>query len=146
MVVQKRLQANSVTMHFIVPCDHLPTYCTRAFSTPAIVIKLRPRSFPYISTRASKLRDPIPPNRLATLLYTTDFLLLRIEFRTKGPWPIEAVGLRVIGSRADCYIVASLMRSHCSASQVDGRMHSRRTIDVGARGKCHRANHWNHQK
>ena len=64
-----------------------------------------------------------------------DFLLLRIEFRTKGPWPFEVVGLRVIGSRADCYIVARLMRSHCSASQVDSRMHSRRTIDVGAHGK-----------
>ena len=79
-------------------------------------------------------------------LSITDYLLLRIEFRTKGPWPFEAVGLRVIGSPADGYIVASLMLSHCSASQVNSRMRSRRATDVGARGKHHRANHWNHQK
>jgi hypothetical protein len=79
-----------------------------------------------------------------SFLSITDYILLRIEFRTKGPWPFEAVGLRVIGARADGYIVASLMLSHCSASQVDGRMRSRRTIDVGARGKRHQANHWNY--
>jgi hypothetical protein len=33
--------------------DYSPIYCTRAFSTPAIVIRLRPRSFPSSSACAS---------------------------------------------------------------------------------------------
>ena len=54
--VQKRLQANSVTMHFLcilLSSDHSLTYCTRALSAPAIVIKLRPRSFPSSKACAS---------------------------------------------------------------------------------------------
>src|SRR6266436_10391185 len=74
------------------------------------------------------------------------FLLLRIEFRTKWPWPIEAFVPRVIDTRADGYIVADLRLSHHSSLQVDGWMRSGRTGDAGARGKRHRGSHRNHQE
>jgi hypothetical protein len=66
-----------------------------------------------------------------------NFLLLRTGFGTKWPWSIEAPGFRVIGSRADSYIVAGLWPSYHSTLQVDGLMHSRPTSDIGARGKRH---------
>jgi hypothetical protein len=96
----------------------------------------------------------LPPSQVAVLLNIStvsflsvrDFLLLRIEFRTKRPWPFKAFGLRVIGPRTDVYIVAGLALSHRSTLQVDGRMRSRRTSEVGARGKCQRENHWNHKE
>jgi hypothetical protein len=68
-------------------------------------------------------------------LSMTDCLSLRIGFRTKWPWPFEAAGLRIIGLRADSYVVARLSQSDCSTLQVDGRMRSRCTSDVGARGE-----------
>src|SRR5580693_2575069 len=54
----------------------------------------------------------------------------------------ELVLEHVIGrfSRFDRYIVVGLRLSHRSTLQVDGRMRSRRTSDVGARGKRHRTN------
>ena len=66
-------------------------------------------------------------------------VLLRIGFRTKWPWPIEAAGFRVVVARADGYIVTGLRRSHRSTLEVDGRVRSRRTTDVGARGEGQRA-------
>jgi hypothetical protein len=74
-----------------------------------------------------------------SFLSVTDFPLLRIGLRTKWPCPIEAPSLWVIDSRADGYIVAGLCLSHGSSLQVDARMHSRRTSDIGRRGKRHRA-------
>jgi hypothetical protein len=81
-----------------------------------------------------------------SFLSIADFLSLGIGFRTKRPWPFEASGLRVIGPRTDGYIVAALALSHRRTLQVDSRMRSRRTSDVGARGKRQRANHWNQKE
>ena len=38
--------------------------------------------------------------------------LLRISFRTKWPWPIKALSLRVISCGTDCYVIAGLRLSH----------------------------------
>ena len=75
-----------------------------------------------------------------------DFSLLRTALRTKWPWPIEASSLRVIGSRADSYIVAGLCLSYHGTLQVDGLMGSLRASDISACGKRHRASQRNDQE
>jgi hypothetical protein len=67
----------------------------------------------------------------------TDFLLLSTGFGTKWPWSIEASTFRVIGSRADRYVVAGLRLCYHGTLQVDGLICSRRPGDIGARGQRH---------
>jgi hypothetical protein len=93
---------------------------------------------PYCRYTAERLGD--------FSLYPTGFQSLRVGFRTEWPRPFEVVGFRVIGPRADGYVIAGLAHAERSVLKPNDRRSSRRTSDVGARGKHHGANHWSHQE